>query len=171
MANESTDYEQIRQRVEKRLEPRLKLRRRRTWFFVHIVVFVVVTAVLYSDPAHNTALYQSIIETYDTFTWTRYEPYSLAILASVLWFVALIAQGLLTWGAFQREKFIQREVDREMAQEIEKLRLQIELAKASGYVDETGAYSAEKAKRTVRLSDDGELIEEAAPQPLRRSRS
>lgn len=180
MSTNSPDYETIRQRVEKRLEPQKKLRRMWLWFFANVGLFVGYLALLSADP--NNSIFVKVIKetgTYfdpatnktETLTYTSYQTYPLVVLISVVWFFLLLAHFIQVISAYRHERRIQREVEREMNLEMERLRLQVELLKhGRGDAVDDDLYAAEKAKRTIQLSDDGELITEE-PRAISRRKS
>ena len=171
MSDNLIDHETVRARVEKRLEPRLKLLRRRAWLIAHFVIFLAGMLIIYSTEFGKSIFYWSSSYTIPASrfldadgkpfeiaaqtVWTS-QPYPATNLLTVLWFLAIVIYALNLWSAFSRERAIQREVDREM--ELEKMRMQLELGgagRASGNEPD-----AEKPKRVARLSDDGELLYE-----------
>ena len=91
----------------------------------------------------------------------------------MIWLIALVYYALNLWADFRREGFIQREMNKEA--ELERLRLSIVLARFGESVDDplsqTLQRKSEKPKRTLSLSDDGELIanDELPDKPLRQN--
>ncbi len=185
MSPDPIDYEAVRARVEKRLEPRMRLLRRRAWLFAHILIFVAVMLLIYNT-GHDGSLFffstsHSVPENSFTdiatgapviipgYTYLEWQPYALVSLLSFGWLLLVILHALNVWMAFGRERVIQREMDREM--ELEKMRLQLELAQAgsAGAIDG----ESEKPKRGTVLADDGELSfeNETVRRDMNRSRS
>lgn len=177
MSYDSIDYQRIRARTEQRIMPLLRLYRRRIWLFGHIVAFLLLNWFMYSSP-WNATFFSTEETSYVNFdgtsgTFTRHFPYSALLLISVIWLIALVYYALNLWADFRREGFIQREMNKEA--ELERLRLSIVLARFGESVDDplsqTLQRKSEKPKRTVSLSDDGELIanDELPDTPLRRN--
>jgi hypothetical protein len=180
MATERPDYDTIRQRAEKRLEPLKKLRRLRLMFLLNLGLFIGMMFTVYSR-ATNSIFYQTFTEIYPsidpltnkeyTYEYTYTQPYPLVILISIVWFFLVLAHAIHVWSAYRHERAIQREMERETTLELERLRLQVELAKSGRLVSDEDDYVAEKSKRTMRLSDDGELLSEEQPRTVSRRRS
>ncbi len=173
MSNDPLDYQQIRTLTEQRLAPILRLRQRRMWLFIHIVAFAVLNMLLYSNAMFPDPVF------YDSHpvTWTNldgslettiyHSPYSLVVIISALWLIAIIGFVINVTAAFRREGFIQREMKDDL--ELERLRMMASLARGgsgeSGYID--SPEMGEKRKRNLSLGDDGELIAEEADRPRR----
>ncbi len=154
----------------------MRLLRRRAWLFAHLAVFAIVMILIYSSgsnsifyfstsytlPGYNVPDPASTVIAIPSQTYQVWQPYASVSLLSWVWLLLLIFHGLTVWMAFARERTVQREIEREL--ELEKMRLQLELARLnkSDVMDS----EQEKPKRVTGLSDDGELVLE--DQPLRR---
>lgn len=90
----------------------------------------------------------------EPFTYTIAEPYPFMTFIVTVWFFILLAHLIHVWSAYRHERAIQREMERESALELERLRLEVELARSKR------GYEPEKSKRGVQLTDDGELYTE-----------
>src|SRR4051812_23685362 len=55
MSENQIDHEAIRARVEKRLAPRMRLLRKRSWLFAHVIVYLGAMALIYSSNLTNHA--------------------------------------------------------------------------------------------------------------------
>jgi hypothetical protein len=175
------DYEAVRDQVQRRLAPRIRLLRRRWWLFAHIAIFLIIMAFVHVNDHTGSLFYYSTSgtvaaqsfpgpngsTTIPEYTYTNWQPYPLATAISAIWFIVLILHVLNIWIAFGRERLIQREMDREI--ELERMRLQLELAHVTG--SSAGDNEVEKPKRLVRLSDDGELLHEEIRGDTNRRRS
>jgi len=163
MNNDPSDYQRIRAYAEERLKPMLRLRRQRTIWFIHMLIFMVTNFLIYatadSPLLFNIQDHQYTDNGAQGWFWTS-TPYPLTIIVSLIWFVGLIIHLFSVTVAFRDESAIQREMSK--ATEFEKLRLSIELARLGRTVDEpllqTSQWKNEKPKRTVSLTDDGELV-------------
>jgi len=176
MNNDPSDYHRIRAYAEERLKPMLRLQRQRALLFFNVLMFLVVNALVYSQSDNpifwniqqrQFSDYNGVIQTYTTVT-----PYNSVIAASLIWFVLLIIHAFSVTVAFRHEGAIQRQMNKEA--ELEKLYLSIELARLGGTAEplsQTSQRVSEKLKRTVSLTDDGELIanDELPDKPLRRN--
>jgi hypothetical protein len=183
MTLNSSDYDDIRRRAEKRLEPLKRLWRLRLWFFLNVGLAFGAIALINSS-RDSSIFWQVTTETgsyvneitrqTESYSFTTYEIYPLVIFIQIVWFFLLIAHAMHIWSAYRHERAIQREVERETALELERLRLQVELARYGQrgdlYDADSDPDAQEKVKRTVRLSDDGELLSAESPQTARRRR-
>ncbi len=180
MEYESSDYDTLRARVEKRLAPMNKLRRLRLWLFLNLGMFIGFMVLQSSSP--DNSIFVKVIQnsgtwfnptTGQTETWTGtgYQTYPLVIFISVVWFFLIIAHAIHIWSANRHERAIQREMERETNLELERLRLQVEMMRSERLTHADEAYTTEKAKRALQLGDDGELLPEDKPRAARRSRS
>jgi hypothetical protein len=183
MSSNHIDYEAVRDQVERRLAPRIRLLRRRWWLFAHIAIFLTIMAFIHVNDHTGSLFYYSTSGTVATqsfpdpgggtpitipeYTYINWQPYPLVSFISAIWFIVLILHVLNIWMAFGRERLIQREMDREI--ELERMRLQLELAHATGMPADD--HTSEKPKRLVRLSDDGELLHEEIRGNTNRHRS
>lgn len=164
MSDYEIDHEIVRAHAEKRLEPRIKLWRRRRWLLVLIVGFVLFTMFVHGP----YSLYGVLLERMGLLYWdSQLSTFvSKTLIDPMLWAAALwIAWGLFIpmyavslFLAFGREGAIQREINREM--ELEKMRLQLQLARIRRGDTE---FDEEKPKHVASLSDDGEILFEEKP--------
>ena len=175
MNDEPSDYQRIRAYAEERLKPMLRLQRQRSMWFVHMLTFMVINFLVYatadSPVLFNIQDHHFTVNGAQEWFWTS-TPYPLTVIVSLVWFVVLIVHLLNVTVAFRNEGAIQREMNK--ATELENLHLSIELARLRGSAEplsQTSQRKSEKPKRTVTLSDDGELIanDELPDKPLRRN--
>ena len=177
MSYDSIDYQRIRARTEQRIMPLLRLQRRRTWLLFHTAFFVMLNLVIYSVETPVTFVREDMVISYTDSGATAMihstHPYIAIILLSLMWMFLLIANFMVVSMAIRRENVIQREMNKEA--ELERLRLSIVLARFGESVDDplsqTLQRKSEKPKRTVSLTDDGELIanDELPDKPLRQN--
>jgi len=179
MSENLIDHQAVRARVEQQLAPRFRLLRKRMWLLAHIGLFIMAGIILHS-PYGNPIFFQSIVHdipggSYPPFPgttdpivippsqYTEYVPHFLTSVVAVIRAFLLILHILMYWTAWRRERIIETAMSREL--ELEKMRLQIELARLNGETPE-----GEKRKRSLSLSDDGELNdgEEVVLQPVKR---
>ena len=138
MSDHEIDYEHVRAQTERRLAPMLRLHHRRTRLLAYTFVYIML---ILSAQSWLAAPYNDTI----------------IMLISVC-FALLMALTLQFIFAWRRETMMQAEMKHEL--EIERLRLLHGLARGTD-----GDGLAEKAKRSVSLSDDGELITEGDDSP------
>jgi len=146
------DYQRVRAHTEQRLSPMLKLHRRRTLFVIYIALGCLFLLL-------NWLVDERLSNQFSSATVQNW--YAIIMIGSMFWLssVIIIAIGLAL--AFRREGFIQHEMSREI--DLERLHL----LRAGGQVEQF----SEKPKRTVSLSDNGELIatDELPDKPLRQN--
>src|SRR5262249_3628747 len=133
-----------------------------------IAIFIVV-GLIFAGFYGNPTFYSAVTHSFPARSWTdpvtkqiitnavssyyTYSPYFLVSLVTFMWPVLLIFYMLTYLTASRRERIIERAMEREL--DLEKMRLQVELAQAQ---NDMGIDTHEKLKRTVSLSDDGELV-------------
>jgi hypothetical protein len=175
------DDDAIRARVEKRLAPLKKLRRLRLWLLLNVGMFLSFLVVSQSYRPDSSIFWEVLQKTgthfssttqkWEDYTYASYQPYPLVVFILVAWFALVVIHAIQVWAAFRHEGAIRREMERETNLELERLRLQVELAKnqrlARGDEDDE-AVPLEKIKRAARLGDDGELLSEESPRATRR---
>jgi 2TM domain len=129
--------EEIRRRVEKRIKQRNE-------FYIHLAVFIVVIPMLWIMWGFTSDFFSAFLSdsawVFDGMPWP--------IFPTIGWGIGIVAHGLTVYfnspGRIEaRERTIQREIERERQR----------LANDS-------YYEKPKRERSVRLTDDGELIEE-----------
>ncbi len=150
------DYDELRARALKRIAPQMHVRRLRLLFLLNVFAFVVVNLLGFSvSGSPFLEMLQRTAQDFNgtSFTYTYPQPYPLAIAFAAGWFIFLIGQFLWVQMVAGREKLVPREMEREI--ELERKRLDLELLRA--HAGPAGD-EPEKAKRMIRLSDDGELL-------------
>jgi len=159
--NNPINYEHVRSKIEARLAPILRLHRRRNWFFAHVVIFMMLNLTFWSwssGPGYyssqETGYYYLPDGGFGPQTFTVWHQQPLFLAATFCWFLVLIFQAFNIWGAFRREKMIQREIGQEM--QLEKLSLMAELSRQQGSI--IPEEMLEKPKRGIGLDNDGELF-------------
>src|SRR5579859_7938962 len=130
MSDDPLDYERIRQRVEKRVKKRAE-------FILHLSIYVAVNLILW-------LIFLVVFEG---------SLLIIPLLSTLVWGVGLIAHGVDTYlqtGALDAMR------DREMRREIEWARTH----RGMNGSDEADEYEKPKREGAVRLSTDGELIQD-----------
>ncbi len=160
ISDQPLDYERIRATVEKRLEPQRRLRQHWLWLILNFILWFILNLVLYSLQSPLLGFAKDILATtYDEtgkvlssqVLGTMWQAYPLTIAFTALWFFILVVMGINLFAAGRHERRVQQAITHEV--ELEKMRLQLELERLR---QSTG--DVEKAKRTLKLSDDGELV-------------
>ena len=131
MSNNQIDYDEIRQRAEKRVQARAEL-------VLHLAIYLIVNLILWALWFIGlNALHWAVLE----FPWP--------ILVTLGWGIGLAIHGVVVYTQTNmmdamREAAIQQEVEREM--------------RLRGMDMSTQEPEKPKRDRAVRLSDDGEMV-------------